>query len=191
MKPLASQLNTRNREWQPAGELFLGPILNCDCAFCFQKPIIPSIEQIIIGRITDRVRGGNDLRGQELSILRMLARSREPIPGTTFMRTLAVDDRTVKALMKEICDEWAVPVIASRKQPYGYFIAATEAEFLEWERVMRSQAIAMLARARRLFKANFPALAGQQSIEFINEFSAELKAAIEPAAAAGSTEVAA
>jgi hypothetical protein len=178
MKSLTA--NSRTQDWRPTGELFLDPILNCECTFCFRKPLISELSQIILARISDRVRSGNDLRGEELNVLRMLARTREPIPGTTFMRVLATDERSVKALMKGICDEWAVPVIASRKPPYGYFIAATAAEFLEWERVMRSQAIAMLARSRRLFRANFPELAGQENIRFIHEVSDELKTAIEP-----------
>jgi hypothetical protein len=163
---------------QFAGELFLDRVLDCECRFCWGKPVIPVVASIILARIGDRLRAGHELNRDTLAALKMLARSRAPIQSATFQEMLSLDDRSVKALMKGICDEWAVPAIGTRKPPYGYFIAATGSEFLEWERVMRSQAIAMLARSRRLFKANFPNLTGQESIDFINQISGELQEAI-------------
>lgn len=173
-----SSLDQATRPGPREGELFLDPMLDCPCNFCWGKPVIQVVAETVLARITDRVRNGHELSGDALVVLRMLARSREPIPGAAFQRILVTDERSVKAIMKDICDEWAVPVIASRKPPYGYFVAATAAEFLEWERVMRSQAIAMLARCRRLFKANFPELAGQDPLQFIEQVKSDLQEAI-------------
>lgn len=110
--------------------------------------------------------------------LRMLARSREPIQGAEFQRVLSIDERSVKALMRELRDEWLLPVCGTRQRPFGYFIAATTEQFLEWMRTTRSQAISELATAHRLFKTNFPELAGQGSFDFIQTVSTELQEAI-------------
>jgi hypothetical protein len=162
--------------------LFLDPFLNCDCQFCWGKPLIPGIARTILARITERLKSGKGLSGEGPVILRMLARSREPIPGPTLQRILGIDDRAVKALMRELCDDWAIPIIATRKPPYGYFVAQSAEEFLEWGRVTRSQAISMLARFYHLFRTNFPELAGQQSFDFVSDITTELQAAIQPAA---------
>lgn len=115
-----------------------------------------------------------------LNMARILisARALAPIQGEAIAELLSVSDREVKKLAARLCDEWAFPVIATRKPPYGYFVAESAEELLEWGRVTRGQAIAMLARFYHLFKTNFPALAGQESLPFVEQISTELQEAI-------------
>jgi hypothetical protein len=86
--------------------------------------------------------------------------------------------RFVKRLAQRLRKEWHLPVCGRRETPFGYFIAANAEEFLDWMRTTRAQAISELATAYHLFTANFPELAGQQSLDFVNTVSTELEEAI-------------
>lgn len=107
-----------------------------------------------------------------------------PLPGKALASLLTLDpeaktdQRMVKHLAKRLRDEWRLPVVGTREPPYGYFFAANPQEFLAWMRTTRSQAISELATAYHLFKANFPTLAGQQQLEFVNGVTEELQEAI-------------
>lgn len=173
-----ANLDQRSASAPFAGELFIDPILNCECQFCWGKPVIAEIRDRIVARLDVRLRRGDEPSNDALAALRMLARSREPIQGKVFAERLGRDERQVKQLMRELRDDWQMPVVAMRERPYGYFIAATAKEFLEWMRTTRNQAISELATAHRLFKTNFPDLAGQQSLDFIQTVSSELQEAI-------------
>jgi hypothetical protein len=115
-----------------------------------------------------------------LTMARVLvsANAEAPILGECLADFLECSERQVKKTAKRLRDEWRLPAVGTRQPPYGYFFAATPEEFLAWMRTTKSQAISELATAYQLFKANFPALAGQQSIQFIDEVSTELKEAI-------------
>ncbi len=104
--------------------------------------------------------------------------SDSPMPGDALVSLLLRGARDVKETAKRLRDEWHLPVIGSRNNPKGYFIAASAEQFLEWGRVTRSQAISELATYYNLFKANFPELAGQQPLDFVDNVSTELKEAI-------------
>jgi hypothetical protein len=106
------------------------------------------------------------------------AQADEPILGEGLAELMVVTEREVKKLAARLCDEWSLPVIATRRPPYGYFIAQNAEELMEWGRVTRSQAINMLARFYHLFKTNFPDLAGQESLPFVDQISSELQEAI-------------
>lgn len=102
----------------------------------------------------------------------------EPVQGEALAMLLEIKDREVKNIAARLCDEWSFPAVATRKPPYGYFVAGSAAELLEWGRVTRSQAIRMLARFYHLYRSNFPALAGQQPLSFVDQVSSELQEAI-------------
>jgi hypothetical protein len=173
-----------------ATESALENVLDCDCRHCDERPLVSAVVKKILAGwerrlvLTVSASGQQGLRmdagvtHETVHALRILARANEPVQGAVFERLLSLNERSVKGLMKQISEEWLIPVIATRKPPYGYFVAASAAEYLEWERVMRSQAISMLARCRRLFKANFPELAGQEHFDFIRQVSSELQEAI-------------
>jgi hypothetical protein len=90
----------------------------------------------------------------------------------------ALQLRFVKRLAQRLRKEWHLPVCGRRETPFGYFIAANADEFLDWMRTTRAQAISELATAYHLFTSNFPQLAGQQSLDFVNTVSTELQEAI-------------
>lgn len=108
----------------------------------------------------------------------------EPILGEALVDLVgaegdpALQVRYVKRLAQRLRKEWHLPVCGRREAPFGYFIADSPEEFLDWMRTTRSQAISELATAYHLFTSNFPALAGQQSLDFVNTVSTELEEAI-------------
>ncbi|SRR6266496_2685068 len=171
---------TRNQAFTGVGDLFLDSILNCDCTFCWGKPVIPAVSEKIITRLEYRLRIDEEPPRDALHVLRMLARSADPLQASVFERFLSIDARAVKGIMRELRDEWLLPICGTRKPPYGYFVAGTAEQFLEWMRVTRSQAISELATAHKLFRTNFPELAGQQTFDFVGQVSHELKTAIQP-----------
>jgi hypothetical protein len=106
------------------------------------------------------------------------ATAENPIPGVVLMAHLNCDRRRLSELMQRLCDEWALPAIASRQPPYGYYIAVTADQLDAWSRGMRSQAISELARVHHLKRTCYPLLAGQQPFDFIEQVSSELQEAI-------------
>jgi hypothetical protein len=106
------------------------------------------------------------------------ATSENPLLGEALKSLLVLPSREVKRTAKRLRDEWHLPVIASREKPKGYFFATNAEEFLAWMRTTRSQAISELATAYQLFRDNFPELAGQQPLDFVDTVSTELQEAI-------------
>lgn len=102
----------------------------------------------------------------------------EPLQGEALAALLHVGERRVKRTAQRLRSEWRLPVCGRREEPFGYFFAARPEEFLDWMRTTRSQAVSELATAYQLFRTNFPALSGQQSLEFVNDVSRELQEAI-------------
>lgn len=117
---------------------------------------------------------------QLLAMARALvpATAENPMAGEALRSLLVVGEREVKDTAKRLRDEWRLPAIGSRQKPRGYFFATSPEEFLSWMRTTRSQAISELATAYHLFKACFPQLAGQESLNFVDGVSTELQEAI-------------
>jgi len=187
------------KDFRPVNDLIAGALRNalkCECSFCLHRPINQTLANRALEAFQRRLLSGQDCDALAIHALKMLVRAEGPIQGVTFDNNLRIDDRARKEIMRSLRDDWLLPVCAMRQRPFGYFIAATPEQFLEWMRVTRSQAISELATAHKLFRANFPELAGQQPLDFIVQISDELTAAIEPmseppAAAGGQTEAAA
>ena len=199
-------------------ERALQNVLDCDCAYCDDKPVIPAIARKIldawerqlvlmsspsgeegVALPESEVPAGSDrnsgITRDAVHALRMLARANEPIQGAVFQSVLGLNERAVKALMRELRDEWLLPVCATRQRPFGYFIAATLDQLNDWFQTTLNQALSEIATAYRVRRANFPEFSGQQPLDFANEISANLSAAIEPvsvprAVATGSEAVA-
>jgi hypothetical protein len=169
------------KEFQPVNDLIAGALrgaLDCDCPFCAHLEVNPVLADRALEAFQRRLLSKQDCAPQVIHALKMLVRARHPLQGVVFEDGLSIDARERKAIMRQLRDGWLLPVCATRQRPFGYFIAETPAEFLEWQRVTRSQAIAELATAHKVFKANFPELAGQQSLAFIDQVSTELQEAI-------------
>lgn len=154
-----------------------GPIVCNDC--CPKAEMTPAARKIsdcVLGRLAQ----SKPIDAALLDAARCLANATqaEPIRGDVLESALSCDRRRVSELMKRLRDEWQLPAIGSRSKPTGYFVAVTGEQLLEWNRVTRSQAISELATSYQLVKAQYPELIGQQSLDFINTVSTELKEAI-------------
>jgi hypothetical protein len=78
---------------------------------------------------------------------------------------IGLTDRDIKATVRRLRRELLLPVIASRRPPYGYRIARTIAEFEEWEKTFKGEMLDGLTTLYRLKRHNWPALVGQARIE--------------------------
>ncbi|PYS69310.1 MAG: hypothetical protein DMF69_17405 [Acidobacteria bacterium] len=140
----------------------------------------------LYGAISHRQLRNQKIDDAMLALARALvpASAAAPILGETLAPMIGAkgDLRTqlryVKRLAQRLRQEWQLPVCGRREAPYGYFFASTPQEFLDWMRTTRNQAISELATAYQLFKTNFPELAGQKSLEFVETVSTELQEAI-------------
>lgn len=148
------------------------------CDDC-QKRLDP-VSYRLYGAISNLKLKNRQIDSQLLHLARALvsANAEQPMRGEALAFLLKCSERQVKEIAARLCEEWQLPVIATRKPPYGYFIAASAEQLLEWGRVTRSQAVSMLARYYHLFRSNFPELAGQQPLDFVNTVSNELQEAI-------------
>jgi hypothetical protein len=77
--------------------------------------------------------------------------------------------------VQELRREWLLPIGSSRRAPAGYFWMQTAAQFIEWSRAYRSQAIDELVTLFKLQRANFAELAGQQPLDFINAIQTQME----------------
>lgn len=171
------------KSFTPINDLIAGALRNalkCECSFCLHRPINQDLANRALEAFQRRLLSNQDCDALAIHALKMLVRAEAPILGADFDNNLRIDDRTRKEIMRSLRDDWLLPVCATRQRPFGYFIAATAEQFLEWMRVTRSQAISELATAHKLFRANFPELAGQESFDFVGMVSSELKAALDP-----------
>jgi len=138
----------------------------------------------LFGAVSARLLKGKKIDDAMLAMARALvpATADQPIQGEALIPVVEAKGdqplRFVKLTARRLRQEWQLPVCGRREQPFGYFIAQTPDEFLDWMRTTRSQAISELATAYQLFKSNFPELAGQQSLEFVETVSTELQEAI-------------
>lgn len=151
------------------------------CGFCLMaKMPITAAAQKILDCVLARIEAGRTIDPLTLDAARMLSRSSltEPVMGAVLMAHLNADARKVKQLMRTLRDDWLLPVCASREEPYGYYIAGSLDELSSWARTSRAQAISTLATMYRLLRANMPALAGQQQLDFVEQVSRELEEAI-------------
>jgi hypothetical protein len=104
------------------------------------------------------------------------ATSELPISGPTLQGLLRESDRGVKSCVEILRGEWVLPIGSTRK--VGYYWMYTAKDFLDWSRPYRSQSITSLATLHKMQRANFPELAGQESIQFIEQVTDELTEAI-------------
>lgn len=115
-----------------------------------------------------------------LNVARILTHftSETPLSRELIEVHLRLSERYVKKIIEKLRKEWLLPVGSRKLQPSGYWIISSAAEFIEWHRHFRSQAISEFATAYHLLRHNFPELAGQESFDFINTVKGELEEAI-------------
>lgn len=101
-----------------------------------------------------------------------------PIQGKALRDFFGLSRRTVSDLVEHLRTEWALPVGSFREPPYGYYWMRSPEEFKHWLRTMRAQAMTELTTAYSLYRAVYPELAGQESLDFADDFSRDLQEAI-------------
>jgi biotin operon repressor len=100
----------------------------------------------------------------------------QPISGHTLQAILRESRRSVSAFVEELRSEWVLPIGSTRH--LGYYWMHTEKDFIDWSRPYRGQAITSLATVYRMQRKNFPNLAGQGSLEFVEQVKSEMEEAI-------------
>jgi hypothetical protein len=106
------------------------------------------------------------------------ATATQPISRYMLQGFLRSQERDVKDFVRELRREWSLPIGSSRKQPFGYYFIYTAAEFLDWSRVYRSQAIDELVTLYKLQRRHFPELTGQESFQFAEAIEDQLREAL-------------
>jgi hypothetical protein len=149
------------------------------CVACLEKEVPPPAARLS-ECVWMRVEKEKDVDPQVLNVARILlhSSSKTPVSNYVLKGYLRSSEREIKNFVRVLRREWLLPIGSSRKPPSGYFWIWTAAEFLDWARVYRSQAIDELANLYKLQRANFPELAGQESFDFISVIDEEMKEAI-------------
>lgn len=99
-----------------------------------------------------------------------------PISGPTLQALLRESERGVKTCIEILRNEWVLPIGSTRQRGYYWMFAAKD--FIDWARAYRSQAITSLVTLAKMQRANFPELAGQESLQFIQQVTDELAEAV-------------
>ena len=76
-----------------------------------------------------------------------------------------LSERTIKAYVKTFRDN-ALPVLASREKPFGYFYAQEISELADYEKTFRAQAMSELTTLKNM-KVNYKRLCGQKPLAFV------------------------
>lgn len=101
-----------------------------------------------------------------------------PVSGLMLREWMGLNERQVKASVETLRADWLLPVISRRAQPSGYWLAGSAEEYLSWWRTHRAQAITELTTGYHNLRANYPELAGQGSLDFVNGVTQELQEAL-------------
>lgn len=76
-----------------------------------------------------------------------------------------LNDRKVKAIVRLLKKHHGFPILSRRHAPAGYWWCASEAEMREYLEWARSQPLDELHTLSKMVKQNYPALAGQLSLD--------------------------
>lgn len=86
------------------------------------------------------------------------------------------DVRSIKKAIEVLRKEWQLPIGSTRDS--GYYWMRTPADFIAWSRSYRNQAITSLTTLSRMQRRNFPELAGQTTLDFVDQIATELREAL-------------
>ena len=140
---------------QPAFQFALDPASNLDSL----------ITDILMGRS-----GPWPLRDKErelLHLLRFHKGAEHARPLGEISAKLHTTHRDVKQMVKSLVEDFALPIGASRQEPYGYFLCLTAADVEAAIRPLENEVISLARRVR--------ALGGEQRLaEFFGQLQLEL-----------------
>lgn len=109
-------------------------------------PLFDSFAAQVISR-TDDVLSTADLSAKAhrlLVVLRAHQGAARAVPLDELMHELSLGDRSVKALVQDLCLTHGIQIGRSRQLPSGYFLVASEDEAIESTRPMYAQAMTEL-----------------------------------------------
>lgn len=119
-----------------------------------------------------------DLNALKLARLLTHTTFESPIRGKLLRAYFGFTARHLKSLIENLRGSWALPIGSFREPPYGYYWMRSPEEFNHWLRTMRAQAMTELTTGYRLYRAVYPELAGQEALDFAEDFSRDLQEAI-------------
>ncbi|HKO43370.1 MAG TPA: hypothetical protein VJU84_08770 [Pyrinomonadaceae bacterium] len=117
---------------------------------------------------------GHKLTPEEEFVANLLldARATMPIGITRIRREAAkgergfqISEREVKAIVRALRKDHGLPILSRRNKPSGYWWCGSEAEMKAYVERARSQPLDELHTLSKMVKQNYPALAGQLSLE--------------------------
>ena len=85
-----------------------------------------------------------------------------------------VSERDVKDIVRSLRKEHGFPILSRRNKPSGYWWCGSEQEMKDYYERARSQPMDELHTLSKMVRRNYPALAGQLSLEDLSADSADL-----------------
>jgi hypothetical protein len=89
--------------------------------------------------------------------------TKRPIKRAPLQEMMELGEREFKKQIEILRRDWVLPIGSRKGTPNGYWIITSEADFQEWHRHFRRQALTEFATANQLMEQNFPALAKRQA----------------------------
>lgn len=77
----------------------------------------------------------------------------------------AVEERYIKEIIRALRRDYHLPIMASRRRPFGYWWCGSKDEMDAYIQTFKAQALDELVTLSKIVKANYPELAGQLRLE--------------------------
>lgn len=148
------------------------------CITCLEKGNVSMPAQKLSEVVWRRIEKKQlvDLRALNAARAIVTATVELPVSGPTLQGGLRESERGVKTCIEILRNEWVLPIGSTRQRGYYWMLVAKD--FIDWARGYRAQAITSLVTLSKMQRANFPELAGQESLQFIEQITDELREAV-------------
>lgn len=151
---------------------------HCDhCGAAAAELLHSPAVQIFRQRTFDRMARQADIHPLHFHLARALTlfSSEKPVLREWLGKHFNLSERKTKDVVKFLKDNWLLPIGGRKRDPKGYWLIVTDAEFIEYERQARRTAISALATLYKMRRANFPRLAGQLALDFVEQVKQEIE----------------
>ena len=74
--------------------------------------------------------------------------------------------RTIFGWIETLRADWLLPIGSRKYEPHGYWIITDPGDFIIWQKENMSAALTQLKTNYRVFRKNFPVMAGQKEFDF-------------------------
>jgi hypothetical protein len=148
-----------------------GSPAHCDYCTAAREPLHSPAVQIFRQRTFDRMKRGSDITPLHFHLARALTlfSGETPVLRESLDKHFNLSERKTKDVLKFLRDNWLLPIGGRKQPPAGAWLIVTDAEFIEYERQARRTAISALATLYKIRRANFPRLAGQLALDFVEQ----------------------